>query len=72
LRVQARVRRRVIKAFVRWGLLEPDEGELILEWRHGGGFSVDASVYIEANDRAGLECPLWAQSGLRKSKTSPT
>jgi hypothetical protein len=27
----------------------------MLEWRHGGGFSVDASVCIEANDRAGLE-----------------
>jgi hypothetical protein len=52
---QVAVRRRVIKAFVRWGLLEPDVGESMLEWRHGGGFSVDASVCIEANDRAGLE-----------------
>jgi len=25
------------------------------EWRNGGGFSVDASVRIEADDRAGLE-----------------
>ena len=54
LRVQARVRRRVIKAFVRWSLLESDEGESMLEWHHGGGFSLDASVRIEANDRAGL------------------
>ncbi len=55
LRVQARVRRRVLKAFVRWGLLESDEGESMLEWHHGGGFSLHASVRIEANDRAGLE-----------------
>ena len=50
-----RIRRRAIKAFVRWGLIEPDEGESMLEWHHGGGFSLDASVRIEANDRAGLE-----------------
>ncbi len=55
LRVQARVRRRVIKAFVRWGLVESDEGESMLEWHHGGVFSLDTSVRIEANDRAGLE-----------------
>jgi hypothetical protein len=24
-------------------------------WHHGGGFSLDASVRIEATDRAGLE-----------------
>jgi hypothetical protein len=24
-------------------------------WEHGGGFSLDASVRIEAHDRAGLE-----------------
>ena len=24
-------------------------------WEHGGGFSVDAAVRIEGNDRAGLE-----------------
>ena len=24
-------------------------------WEHGGGFSVDTGVHIEADDRAGLE-----------------
>lgn len=54
-RVQERVRRRVLKAFVRWGLLEPETRDEMLEWRHGGGFSLDAAVRLEANDREGLE-----------------
>ena len=31
-RVQQRVRRRVLKAFVRWGLLEPEARDEMLEW----------------------------------------
>ena len=54
-RVQERVRRRVLKAFVRWGLLEPEVRDEMLEWRHGGGFSLDAAVRLEADDREGLE-----------------
>ncbi len=27
----------------------------MVRWRNGGGLSIDASVPIEANDRAGLE-----------------
>ncbi len=53
--VQERVRRRVLKAFVRWGLLEADARDERLGWQHGGGFSLDASVRIEAHDREGLE-----------------
>ncbi len=53
--VQERVRRRVLKAFVHWGLLEADARDEMLDWRHGGGFSLDASVRIEADDREGLE-----------------
>jgi len=53
--VQAKVRRRVLKAFVRRGWLEPDEAEDMLGWEHNGGFSIDASVRIEAWDRAALE-----------------
>jgi len=53
--VQAKVRRRVLRAFVRRGWLEPDEAEEMLQWHHGGGFSLDASVRIEAWDRAALE-----------------
>ncbi len=39
----------------RHGLLEPHDTEDMLGWDHGGGFSLDASVRIEATDRAGLE-----------------
>jgi len=53
--VQQRVRRRVLKAFVRWGLLEAEARDEMLGWQHGGGFSLDASVHIEADDRDGLE-----------------
>ena len=50
--VQAKVRRRVLKAFVRRGWREPDEAEEMLGWEHNGGFPIDASVRIEAWDRA--------------------
>ena len=53
--VQGKVRRRVLKAFVRRGWLEPDEAQEMLQWDHAGGFSIDASVRIEAWDRAALE-----------------
>ena len=53
--LQLRVRRRVLRSFERAGLLEPHEVEAMLGWEAGGGFSVDASVRIEAHDRAGLE-----------------
>jgi len=53
------------------GLLTPDEVEAMLDWSHGGGFSVDASVRIAADDRRGLErllryCarPVFAQERL--------
>ena len=39
----------------RHGLLEPHEAEDMLTWDHGGGFSLDGTVRIEATDRAGLE-----------------
>jgi len=55
LQVQEQVRRRVLKAFVRWGLLEADARDEMLGWQHGGGFSLDASVRIAADDRDGLE-----------------
>jgi len=54
-RLQHTIRRRVLRQFVRHGLLEPDEAVDMLTWDHGGGFSLDASVRIEATDRAGLE-----------------
>ena len=53
--VQAKVRRRVLRALAQRGLLEREDAEAMAGWEHAGGFSVDASVRIEAHDRAGLE-----------------
>ena len=53
--VQACVRRRLLRIFVRRGLLPGDDAQAMGQWEHGGGFSVDGSVRIEAADRAGRE-----------------
>lgn len=53
--VQAQVRQRILRTFVRRGLIEKDDAAEMVGWEHGGGFSVDAAVRIEGNDRAGLE-----------------
>jgi hypothetical protein len=53
--VQTQVRHRVLRAFVRRGLLEQRDGDEMGGWTHGGGFSLDASVRIEGADRAGRE-----------------
>jgi len=53
--VQATARRRLLRAAHRRGLLSEDEAQNMAGWAHGGGFSVDADVRIEASDRAGLE-----------------
>jgi hypothetical protein len=53
--VQNEAKRRIVRAFVKRGLLDSIDAEVMLLARHGGGFSVDASVCISADDRAGLE-----------------
>lgn len=53
--VQTQIRRRILRAFVRRGLLEKEDRKEMEQWDHGGGFSLDASVRIEAHDRSGLE-----------------
>ena len=53
--VQEGVRRRLLRSFVRRGLLPGDEARAMPAGQHGGGFSVDASVRIEATDRPGRE-----------------
>ena len=53
--VQAGVRRRLLRVFVRRGLLLGDAARAMAQWPHGGGFSVDGSVRIEAANRAGRE-----------------
>ena len=44
--------------FVRRGLLPADDAQAMGQWQHGGGFSVDGSVRLEAADRAERERPL--------------
>ena len=53
--VQACLRRRLLRVFVRRGLLPRDDAQAMAQWQHGGGFSVDGSVRIEAADEAGRE-----------------
>ena len=53
--IQAQVRRRVLRAAARRGLFEREDAQAMGAWEHAGGFSVDASVRVEANDRQGLE-----------------
>ena len=54
-RCRRSVRRRLLRVFVRRGLLPGDDARAMAQWEHGGGFSVDGSVRIEAADRAGRE-----------------
>ena len=70
---QASLRRRILRAFVGRGLLEGFEAQEMLGYKHSG-FSVDTSVCIAAQDRAGLErllryCarPPFALDRLRKA-----
>ncbi len=53
--VQATVRRRLLRALTRRGVLEPEDAETMASWEHGGGLSLNASVRIEGADRKGLE-----------------
>jgi len=70
--VQADLRRRILRAFVGRRLLESCDAKEMLAYQHSG-FSVDAGVCIEADDRAALErllryCarPPFAMDRLRK------
>ena len=53
--IQRNIRRRLLRALTRRGLLEAEVAEEMDSWDHGGGFSLDAGVHIEADDRSGLE-----------------
>jgi hypothetical protein len=52
--VQTDLRRRILRAFVGRGLIEKADAKEMLAYQHSG-FSVDAGVCIEADDRAALE-----------------
>jgi len=54
-KVQAQIRQRILRAFLRRGLIGKNDRDEMLSWEHGGGFSLDASVCISGTDRAGLE-----------------
>jgi hypothetical protein len=53
--VQARVRHHILRAFQRQGILDKHDRTEKELWKHGGGFSLDATVRIAASDRRGLE-----------------
>ncbi len=53
--VHATVRKRLLRAAKRRGVLAPEDARAMAAWEHDGGFSVDAEVRIEAHGRDGLE-----------------
>ena len=53
--VESLVQKRVLRYFRRHGLLDEIDTAGMLTWQGSGGFSVDASVRIDAEDRAGIE-----------------
>ena len=53
--VQSRIRIRVLRIAVRHGVLTPDVAAELARWGHGGGFSLQAGVLIEAADCSGLK-----------------
>ena len=66
--VQRAARTRVLRLFARRGLIPPEAAAEMRQWEHGGGFSLEAGVRIEAADRKGLESqgqgwPCWARRG---------
>ena len=54
-KVQAEVRERILRLFKRRSLLSPEDVDVMREWAHQGGFSLNADVTVAAQDRAGLE-----------------
>jgi hypothetical protein len=53
--MQANMPKRILRAFVARGHIEANDAKAMAAYAHGGGFSVDAGVLIEATDRTGLE-----------------
>ncbi|MCH7879538.1 MAG: transposase, partial [candidate division Zixibacteria bacterium] len=49
------VQSRVLRYFHRHDLLDEVDAHGMLSWQGSGGFSIDASVHIEGDDRAGVE-----------------
>ena len=55
LELQHVIQHRVLRYFRSQGLLDEADANGMLTWQGSGGFSVDASVRIEGDDRAGVE-----------------
>jgi hypothetical protein len=55
LRLEPTLQRRVLRLFVRRGLLTGGTVEDMLTWQASGGFSLDASVRIHGSDAGGRE-----------------
>ena len=55
--VQREVRVRVLRLFARRGLITPEVAAEMRQWEHGGGFSLDAAVRIEATGPEGAGAP---------------
>jgi len=53
-RLTETIRRKVLRRFVRMGVLPDDAAEGMLRWVHSG-FSLDGSVRVGQEDRAALE-----------------
>ena len=49
------MRTRVLRTFVKRGLIDKDDAAGMRAWEHDGGYSVDGSLRIEGADRTGLE-----------------
>jgi len=54
-RLQGVLQRRVLRYFRTRGLLDEFDALDMLSWQGSGGFSIDASVRINGDDRAGIE-----------------
>ena len=52
---EKQIQHRVLRLFIKQGLLDSVAAEEMAQWQHGGGFSLPAKVRIEAKDRNGLE-----------------
>jgi len=81
--VESALQRRVLRYFRRHGLLDEADAAGMLTWQGSGGFSVDASVRIEGEDRAGIErlsarerhpfgCPPMGLAVKRHSSETPS
>ena len=69
--LEATVQRRVLRQFARRGLLDEAATDDILGWQGSGGFSVDAGVRIEGEDRAHPPRAARAPGQVRPAPAAP-